>query len=261
MDFYKKFTLYLQKDLQNAVNTAGKYIKNLKALLRESYDRKYHTNTIFQNRKFKVLSEDSDTIALSEEEIQKIYDCDLSNDERLDRVRDTFIVGCWTGLRYSDLSRLTKDNVKGDDIFIAQQKTKEFSPESLVIPITDVVRAIFNKYLEKEGAILPRILTDQKMNAYLKEVGEKAGLTDLVPDKPRKQSKDERTIVPEYLKLTVHTARKSYATNLFLRGNEPIDIMKITGHKTEKEFMRYIKMTKKSAADRIRSSLNISNTK
>lgn len=255
IDFYKKFTLYLQKDLKNAVNTAGKYIKNLKALLRESYDRKYHTNTIFQNRKFKVLSEDSDTIVLSEEEIQKIIDCDLSNSERLDHVRDIFIVGCWTGLRFSDLARLTKENIKGDDILINQKKTKEFSPESLTIPIIPSVRSIFNKYLEKEGEILPRIPSDQKMNEYLKEIGQKAELIELVPHRPKKQSKVQDTIVPKYTKLTVHTARKSYATNLFLKGIEPIDIMKVTGHKTEKEFMKYIKMTKKSAADRIRSKL------
>lgn len=256
LDFYKKFTLYLQKDMGNAVNTAGKYIKNLKALLRESFDRNYHSNPVFQNKKFKVLEEESDTIVLSEEEIQKIYNCDLSDDLRLERVRDIFVVGCWTGLRFSDLSRLTKDNVKDNNIIIGQQKTKEFSPESLVIPILEVVPEIFKKYLDQEGEILPRVPSDQKMNAYLKEIGKKAGITELVPNRPKKQSKDDRTIVPKYLKLIVHTARKSYATNLFLRGNEPIDIMKITGHKTEKEFMKYIKMTKHTAADRIRKKFN-----
>lgn len=255
MDFYKKFTLFLQKDLQNAINTAGKYIKNLKAILRDSYIRKYHTNTIFQDRGFKVLSQDSDTIALSIEEIQKILDCDLSDSERLERVRDIFVVGCWTGLRFSDLSRLSKENIKGEDIIINQQKTKEFSPESLTIPIIPIIRNIFDKYLAKEGEILPRILSDQKMNEYLKEIGEIAGLTELVSNRPKKHSKIQDTIVPKFKKLTVHTSRKSYATNVFLLGAEPIDIMKITGHKTEREFMKYIKMTKKSSADRIRSKL------
>jgi integrase len=95
------------------------------------------------------------------------------------------------------------------------------------------------------------------MNEYLKEIGEAAELSELVFNRPKKHSKVNDTIVPKYLKLTVHTARKSFATNLYLRGIEPIDIMKITGHKTEKEFMKYIKMTRRSAADRIRSKLKV----
>ena len=145
-EFHKQFihfvtTEYISEETGKPlkVNTAGRHISALKAMMNVVFERKLTTNLDFRLRSFKVLREDVDNVYLSEEEIETLAALDLSKNKKLDKVRDMFIVGCHTALRVSDLKRLTKNHVihHGDDLFIRIEMKKTEKP--VTIPINYIV--------------------------------------------------------------------------------------------------------------------------
>jgi site-specific recombinase XerD len=236
IDFYTDFTEYLSKRLNLATNTIGKDIKTIKTILNEATERGINTNLQFKSRKFSSTSEQTDSIYLSEIELSEIEDLDLSNNQRLNNVRDLFLVGCYTGLRFSDFSILKPDQMKNGFIEIKEQ-TKTGNP--VVIPIHPVVSRITKKH----NGELPRAITNQKFNDYLKEIG--IMVQSLHTPFETTITKGGLKILKrlnKYELLTTHTARRSFATNEYLNGTPTITIMAITGHRTEKAFLRYIKL-------------------
>lgn len=240
--FYDKFLKYLTLDLEMSNNSIGKYVKTLKTFLHHCADYGIEVNEDF--KKFKVFREESENIYLNETEIQNLFDLDLSKDPKLERVRDLFIVGCYTGLRFSDFSQLSSDNIQDGIISIKTQKTGEV----VSVPIHPLVDKILQKY---EGD-LPRAISNQKMNAYLKELGQMAELDSKKVIARNKAGKRQEETFVKWELLTTHTARRSFATNLYNQGFPSIYIMKITGHKTEKAFLKYIKVEKEEAAQLLR---------
>lgn len=240
-DFYKDFTHYLNVSHSFKVNTIGSIIKVLKTVLNEATERGINTNMAFKSKKFVVLTAKTDSISLSEKELLELNNLDLSANPKLERVRDLFLVGCQTGLRFSDLSKLTLNNIKGDFIELRTQKTGD----DISIPIHDMVKTILRKYNFK----LPRAISNQKTNNYLKEICSKVSLlneeikvTEVVG------GKELTTIYKKYDLVTTHTGRRSFATNLYLRNTPVHIIMGVTGHKTEASFFKYIKISKKDEA-------------
>jgi integrase len=237
LDFYTDFIEYLSKRLKLATNTIGKDIKTLKTVLNEATERGINTNLQFKSRRFSTTSEQTDSIYLTEKELKEIENLDLKENSRLDNVRDLFLIGCYTGLRYSDFSILTPEQIKDGFIEIKEQ-TKTGNP--VVIPVHATVKRILKKYRGE----LPNSISNQKTNNYLKEIGKQI---------PSLKTAFSRTITKGGLKvsenfekwelLSTHTARRSFATNEYLNDTPSITIMAITGHKTERAFMRYIKLT------------------
>jgi integrase len=244
LEFYNDFTKYLQEK-KFSTNSIGGFIKNVKVFMNEATDRGLNKNLEYLNKRFKVVEEHADTVYLTQDEIKKIYDLDLSKNERLDKVRDLFIVGCYTGLRFSDLEYLCSDNFIKDNtqIRIKTQKTGGI----VVIPVHKYVKQIFDKY---EG-VLPTLISNQKMNDYIKEVAEEAKLNDKVLISITKGGKREQESFFKYSLVSTHTARRSFATNMFLADVPSITIMKITGHKTEKAFLKYIRLSQEQNADKL----------
>jgi integrase len=157
-----------------------------------------------------------------------------------------FIIGCDTGLRFSDLSRLTKDNINSDNtISIKTQKTGKV----VVIPMTPRVKTIFEKY----NYVLPDSISNQKYNEYLKDIARRANLKEPISTTRTIKGMLVTRTVEKWELVTSHTARRSFATNAFLADVPAIAIMKITGHKTESAFMKYIKMTAKDNAIKLQS--------
>ena len=242
LDFYTDFTEYLSKRLKLATNTIGKYIKTLKTVLNEATERGINTNLQFKSRRFSTTSEQTDSIYLTEKELKEIENLDLKGNTRLENVRDLFLIGCYTGLRYSDFSIIKPEQIN-DGFIEVKEQTKTGNP--VVIPIHPTVKRILKKY---EGQ-LPRSISNQKTNSYLKEIGKQI---------PSLKNNFSRTITKGGLKvsnrfekwelLSTHTARRSFATNEYLNGTPTVTIMAITGHKTEKAFLRYIKLTPKEHA-------------
>lgn len=236
-EFYDKFIFFLQKT-HNLKNSAiGKHVKIIRLVLNESHMQGLHSNLTYKARSFAVFKEPSrSSVYLNEKELEEILAIDLSKNKRLERVRDLFIVGCHTGLRFSDLSRLQPDNFKNGSIDIVTQKTGEV----VNIPEHSTVKAIREKY----NGQIPKAISNQKANEYLKQ---------LFKDIPTYSEKVETAYtkgglrvniqVPKFELITSHTARRSFATNATLAGIPAFLIMKITGHRSEKAFRDYIKLS------------------
>lgn len=245
LTFYSNFTKYLSQDLEMSTNTIGKYIKTIKTFLNEATERGYNENLEFRKSKFKTTSEETDNVYLSTEELKIIEEKDLSSYPSLEKVRDLFLIGAYTGLRFSDFSQIKQENIIEEKsiIQIRTQKTKE----KVSIPIHKVVKRILVKY---DNAI-PKAFTNQIMNKYLKDIAEECEIDTPTELTTTKSGKTNKTTVPKHKLITTHTARRSFATNCYLADIPSISIMKITGHKTEKSFLKYIKVTQEQNADKL----------
>ncbi|MFN5182271.1 MAG: site-specific integrase, partial [Bacteroidota bacterium] len=239
LNFHDEFTSYLSRELNYSGNTVGKHIKNTKVFMNEARERGLTNNSEFLKKGFKVFKEDIDSIYLNEEEIKKLYDLDLSDKERLAFVRDLFIVGCYTGLRFSDFTQIKPENIRKGMISLRTQKTNEM----VIIPVHPMVEDIMKKYKGKYANSLPPAFTNQVMNNYLKEIGKLAQLNESNLVSKTIGGKKISISYKKYELITTHTARRSFATNLYLQEFPAISIMKITGHRSEKNFMNYIKMS------------------
>lgn len=248
LNFYDDFRSYLSKNLEYSDNTVGKHIKNLKVFMNEASERGFHNNMEFLKKGFKVPKEDIDNIYLTEEEISILYNLDLSKDERLDQARDLFIIGCYTGLRFSDFVQLKKENIRNGMISLRTQKTGEL----VAIPVHPVIEDIINKYKRQYASGFPPAIDNYLMNRYLKIIGQMAGFTEIHTIKKTRGGKKVEDTFKKFELMTTHTARRSFATNLFLQEFPAISIMKITGHRSEKNFMNYIKMTPHQNAEKLR---------
>lgn len=239
LDFYNDFKDYLNHDKQFTTNTIGRIIKVIKTVLNDATERGVNKNLSFKSKRFKVISEQTDSIYLTDDELTDLYNLDLTNNKKLERVRDLFLIGCYTGLRFSDFSKLTLKNIEGSYIKIETQKTGE----NVIIPLHPKIIEILKRYNND----LPPSISNQKMNEYLKELAdnekELKSLQSKVTTRNTKGGSLVHTTVKKYKLISTHTARRSFATNAYLKGVPPFVIMGVTGHKTEKAFFQYIKIT------------------
>jgi len=254
LDFFYKYIDFLKKNLKLSANTIAKDINVLKTVLRRAIKLKYTTNIAWQDDEFVYAGEDTDAVYLTEKEIIALYRYDFSDDKRLEQVRDLFVFGCFVGLRFSDYSNIRPENIVEieGELFIklSTQKTKEL----VIIPCNPIVLEIFEKYKDNPNR-LPRTISNQKFNEYLKGNPNKGGKGRVGVCQLAGLTEKGRLSTDPSLELwqciSSHTARRSFATNYYLSGFPTIDLMKITGHKTEKAFLRYIRVTKLDTARRL----------
>lgn len=245
LEFYNQYIAYLSVENKLAANTVGKHIKTLKSFLNEATDRGYNTNLEFKKRKFKTLREESDSIYLTLDELANFEKLDLSASPRLEKVRDLFLIGCFTGLRFSDFTQIQPENIIIDKSLI-QVRTQK-TGERVSIPLHKTVKSILSKYDNR----LPKAYTNQVMNKYLKEVASLSGLKEPVETSITRGGKVEKSITKKFDLVSTHTARRSFATNLYLADVPSISIMKITGHRSERSFLQYIRVTQEQNADKL----------
>ncbi len=234
--------------------THGKHLARFKSVLKAAFTSGVHTNPIFQTNHFQVVTSKSQGIALTDEEIQSFIDVELTKFGRLDRVRDLFIILCHTGLRLSDAKRLTLENIVSDksgDRFIqtVQEKTDN--------PVTTILTKDVDRILTKWDGC-PNGISDQKFNKYLKE------LSEMVLDNSETvlQSYIQGGIpvnkrVPRWSLVSSHVGRRSFATNSFRKGIDPLTIRQITGHKDHRSFESYVKIDSLEFAQVFKKSLNL----
>lgn len=254
IDFYESLLKYLRGKTTTDPNTResvrsisdssiGNTVKDLKTFMGEAVERGYTTNMDFKKKRFAKLTDETDAVYLNWDEILQLFRHDLGAIPSLERVRDLFVFGCCTGLRYSDYSNIKPQNIVSIDgdkfIKMVTQKTKEL----VYIPCHPLVQEIFNKYQDNENR-LPSSISDQKFNGYIKEACKLAGLnqTGCLLTNPELEL---------WECISSHTARRSGLTNYYLEGFPVIDLMKISGHKTEKAFLTYIKVSKLDVAKRL----------
>ncbi|MBT6763298.1 MAG: tyrosine-type recombinase/integrase, partial [Prolixibacteraceae bacterium] len=243
LDFYDDYVeFFIRKNY--SPNTIGRHIKNLKTIMHYSRDEGLHNNTEVDRKKFKILKEEVYNIYLNEKELKRMLELDLSEKPVLEIARDVFLIGCYTALRFSEYSQIREENITTYEnaskvIRFYQDKTDEF----VIIPIKPELEILLKKY----NWNVPKIWA-QKLNDHIKIVGEKAKINEIILIKKTKGGLKIKINVSKYKLIKSHTARRSGCTNMYLRGIYPIDIMKISGHKTEREFLKYIKITKEENA-------------
>ena len=229
--FITEYEFYLRSVRNCCNNTAVKYIKNFNKIIKLCIANDWLDKNPFANYKSKV--KEVERVYLSEGEIQNIINKDFKN-ERLSLVRDIFLFSCFTGLAYIDVKNLTKSHISigidGDKwIFTHRQKTESASK----IPILSVTQMIIDKYENhpqsvNEEKLLP-ILSNQKMNAYLKEI---AAVCEIEKE------------------LTFHIARHTFATTITLTNGVPIEsVSKMLGHKNLRTTQHYAKVLDKKVSE------------
>jgi len=226
-------------------NTIGRHIKNLKTIMRASREEGLHNNTETDRDGFKVIRVPVQNIYLTEEEIRRLFDLELTGTDEL--YRDVFLIGCYTAQRFSDYSRINPEMIralpkKKKAIELIQRKTGA----KVVIPIRPELDHLLKKYDYR----LPKTW-EQKVNDRIKVIAIDAKITDPVP---LEKSRGGFTVNSTVLKcdlIKTHTARRSGCTNMFKAGIPSIEIMKLSGHKTEKEFLKYILIDEEETAERL----------
>jgi site-specific recombinase XerD len=229
--FITDYEFYLRSVRNCSNNTAVKYIKNFGKIIKICLANNWIDRNPFSNYKSKVRT--VERVYLNEHEIQKLLNKEFLT-ERLSLVRDIFLFSCYTGLAYIDVKNLTKSHISmgidGDKwIFTHRQKTESASK----IPILPVTQMMIDKYADHpqciaKGCLLP-IFSNQKMNAYLKEI---AGVCEINKE------------------LTFHIARHTFATTVTLSNGVPIEsVSKMLGHKNLRTTQHYAKVLDRKVSD------------
>lgn len=236
--FYGKFLRYLQ-DYEHRdgatyqENTVGNFIKKLKMFLNWAKGNGWNPYDYYHHPDFKIPDKRVDNIYLEQSELNALAALDLRNRPHLNLTRHWFLLACETGMRYSDYIQLKKSNIRevasGYDFIYEPRKTSKSSKMKVTVPLSVTAVQILLRY----GFDMPRPVSNQKMNKGLKELATLAGIDKNVG---------------------THTARRTFATLCYKGENEiPVQaIMKITGHRTEKEFYKYLCIDGQENADMFR---------
>ena len=212
-------------------NTRGSHVKFVKAAMNDAYKKKLHSNDSYKT--FRKEEEQVDAVYLTDEEVTKIAQLPLCGSYGL--VRDLFIIGCHTGMRFSDYSRLSADDITDGIIHLITKKCKT----PVDIPAHPRVLAI----MDKHNGTLPKI-SGQKFNSYIKIVCKEAGINESVL--VRKGGKHIRC--EKWELVSSHTARRTGLTNMYKAGIPIYRCMMISGHKTEQVFLTYLRITQEENA-------------
>ena len=231
--FFSKFYSFLIDNKNLINNTANKNIQFLKTFLIWANNNNYTENSSYKT--FRGKSEQNDVIFLTEDELMTLYNLQL-DEERLKRIRDLFVFQCFTGVRYSDIQNISREDILGPTWKVRTQKTHQV----IEIPLNSYALSILAKYSDYPQP-LP-VISNQKMNAYLKELCEIAKIDE--PVKLVKYQGNQRieTTHKKFEIIGTHTARRTFISLSLQKGMKPDVIMAITGHTTYRMMQRYLKI-------------------
>lgn len=247
--FIDSFNAFMVSVKNYTPTTMGKHVSTLKSFLTEATDEGVNTNLKFKSKAFSVTKTPKDAIALTDGELNTMYHLDLSERKGLDRVRDLFIIGSKTGFRFSDFTEIKPENIKRNEKGTFIEKIQFKTKDKAVIFIDDIVLQILSKYNNN----LPKAISNQKFNDYLKEISQLVPQLHEVHERSITKGGNTFTVSnPKWELVSSHTARRSFATNAYKRGTPTLSIMAITSHKTEASFLAYIKVSKEEHAEIVR---------
>lgn len=227
---FNKFLKFCVENREHSANTVHRNIGLLKTFLLWAFNKKYSFNNSFVNFK-KPPKFRTDEIALNIEQVEKIYAHDFSEKKKYERIRDLFVFGCVTGMRFGNYSTISKNDVQGDFIRVIDLKSKS---KNLAIPLNNISKSILEKYEYS----LPNI-SNQKMNEYIKEVFKELKFTDEIK-KTMKYGDQLVEINSEFYKrISSHTARRSFITIMKNKRVPDKVIMSYTGHTSLEVFNAY----------------------
>ena len=217
----------------------AKQIKFLKWFLRWANRKGYHQNTVYDKFMPKMKSAPKKVIFLTRIEMDKIKAYQVpATKQYLERVRDVLLFCCFTGLRHSDVYNLKRSDIKEEHIEITTIKTAD----RLIIELNNHSKAILEKYKDiplTNDKVLP-VVSNQKMNEYLKELGQLAEIDEPVRETYYKGNQRIDEVTPKYALLSTHTGRRTFICNA-LALCIPVQVfMKWTGHSYYKAMQPYI---------------------
>jgi integrase len=239
-----KFSDYLIISEELAMNTHAKSMMDLLQIIKYAVKQKRIPAAKMVELEFDTRREETDSIYLTEDQILEMLQIKDFDEPVHEVVRDIFVLGCFTGMRFSDYSSIDTTAIRNNRLEFVQKKTGG----KVTIPIHPVVTTILKKY----NNTLPAVPENNEFNRIIKLVGEK--LPSLhVPFTKQVTYKRERIELVEmkYAFLQTHTARRSFCSNEYLKGTDPLIIMSISGHKSHKSFTRYIKVSGDQFADKL----------
>ncbi len=258
ISFYRRFQEYMNR-LNHSANYFGTVVKVIKQVMREAeIIDKIHTNEQYKHSDFRATTREVDTVYLTTEELYRIHATPIDDAfanrfyPRADGaaresviqsytiVKNRFLIGAFTGLRMSDFNRVDWSNIRDGMITMITQKTGQ----KVVIPVHPVVREIIDG-----GFDMSRSLSEAKTRLYIKDICRYAGIGDVVEVREEENGRLKSERYEKWRLVGTHTARRSFATNAFKAGVPVISIMKITGHKKEGEFMKYIRISQEENAE------------
>ncbi|WP_147400724.1 tyrosine-type recombinase/integrase [Bacteroides intestinalis] len=242
----ENFTSWMM-DRGYSANTIASQYSIMKVWLTEAEIEGLIVNKAFH--RYTTKTQDVDNIYLSEDEIQRIYNIDFSDEaiisqvdfkSSIEQTRDLFVIACWSGLRFGDWRDLSRADLTADTMTITTSKTNK----TVVIPLHPLVKNIIQKY----GGKLPMAVDKTHALKQIRKCGELANITEEVS---LGRVIGGQTVIrrePKYNFIMNHTARRAFATNMYLRNVPSISIMAITGHTTEANFLKYIKISQSEHA-------------
>lgn len=232
-------------------NSVAKDIQILKTVMREAVDQGLTNNIDFQKKSFSASRQKTEDVYLREDEIELLRSLDLSGNKNFEEVRDLFLLACNTGLRHSDLSTLSPENIITSNerlcIQVKVQKTKDILK---IVCVPEVIRILTKyKFMSDIDMSKSHIRYSKVFNDCIRKVCKMAGLTV----KGRKADKPDKEL---WDCVKTHTARRSFVTNMYMSKKlEPSEIMAITGHASEKSFRTYLKFSREEMSERIGDKL------
>lgn len=221
-------------------STIHNFIQKTVSMLNKAYRMGYDTD-LEGFRELHIFHEECEAIYLTVEELDRINRLSLKRE--LAQVRDLFLIGCCTALRYSDYSCLSKENFQDDgNITITTKKTNT----KVLIPAHYLIKEVIDR---NGGYVFFKYLhSAQNFNMRVKIICKKAGINDKILVERTEGFKRIRKTYKKYELVSSHTARRSAATNMYLAGIATFRIMLVTGHKTESAFFRYIRIRRQENA-------------
>lgn len=229
--------LRLTKNMRNS--TIGKQLGFLRWFLRWASQKGYNSNMAYTTYRPKLKSTPKKVIFLTWDELNRLRDCKIPEDKQsLERVRDVFLFCCFTGLRYSDVFNLRRSDIKENHIEVTTVKTAD----SLIIELNNHSKGILDKYKDvsfKDQKVLP-VISNQRMNDYLKELAELAEINDPIRETYYKGNERIDEVTPKYALLSTHAGRRTFICNALSLGIPANVVMKWTGHSDYKAMKPYI---------------------
>ncbi|MDR0865006.1 MAG: site-specific integrase [Candidatus Symbiothrix sp.] len=222
--------------------TIAKNMEYLKSFLKWAHKNKYYQGDLHETfkPKFKGIDGNSkEVIHLSWKELMYLYDFKFEQ-EYLERVRDVFCFCCFTSLRYSDVAKLRRSDIKENYIRVITKKTID----GLKIDLNKYSRAILDKYKNTEfpyDRVLP-VISNTKMNEYLKTMGEVSCFTELIRIVYFIGAQRYEEVLPKYSLLTTHCGRRTFIVNSLYLGIPAEVVMSWTGHSDYDSMKPYIKI-------------------
>ncbi len=258
-DFQQKFDDYLLNEQELVMNTIVSTHSQLKTMLRAAYEKGYIKNRTFLSWVSK--SQQLPPIYLTDDELKQIYNFKftkkikkenhIDDNSHIEESKDLFIIASRTGLRYGDMTRLEMADwdIQEKMVKMSNQKTHRV----IHIPLHEEVLAIYNKYNGK----LPKIVDKSRYNEHIRMCAKLTGIDKMTPTFYWDKGRLFPTAKHKYELISSHTARRSFATNLFLACKSSSLCMAVTGHTTEANFKRYIGIDQKEMAVMLKKYINL----